>query len=163
LGSSFSWGTSSMGNGTTQCCQKFSEDTTGKDPCCPVPIHEALVNWLGIGVSSSSLLSSCVDHTHLRYGRICIYVSSIHFYSFWLLSKHNIFGKNKKTKKIDGCNKFIEWTDPDTCWLLWNININQQEKETQDANQRDFRILYCNQNVPKGPSPWKRNDGDDII
>jgi len=48
----------------THCCQKFSEDKTGKDPCCSVSIHDALVNWLGTGVSSSSLLSSCVDHTH---------------------------------------------------------------------------------------------------
>jgi hypothetical protein len=53
-----------MENGMMQCCRKFSEDTTGKDPCCSVSIHNALVNWLGTGVSSSSLLSSCVDHTH---------------------------------------------------------------------------------------------------
>ena len=70
-----------MGNGMTQCCRKFSEDTTGKDPWCSVPIHDALVNWLGTGVSSSSLLLNCVDHSHLQYGSICIYALSINFYS----------------------------------------------------------------------------------
>lgn len=100
---------------------------------------------------------------HLQYGRISKYVLSINFYSFWLFYQHNNFGKNKKITKINGCNTFIEWTDPDSCWLIWNININWQEKETQDANQRDFRILDWDRYVPWGPSPWKHNDDDDII
>jgi len=48
-----------MGNGMTHCCREFTEDTTGKDPCCSVPTHDALVNWVGMGIL---LLNQSLEH-----------------------------------------------------------------------------------------------------